>query len=57
MGRPYSLNEDDEPSKRPSFEHHRTIARPTLHQSLLKDRVSELKAQAAAEVCPACLLA
>ncbi|BDA44710.1 probable peregrin at C-terminar half [Coccomyxa sp. Obi] len=49
MGRPYSLSDEDEPVMRSSAGHPRNSARPSHQQPLLKDRVSELKAQAAAE--------
>ena len=51
MGRPYSLSDEDEPVMRSFVGHPRNSARPSHQQPLLKDRVSELKAQAAAEVC------
>ena len=49
-GRPYTLSDEDEPAMRSVAGHQRNGGRPAHQQSLLKDRVSELKAQAAAEV-------
>ncbi|CAL8469552.1 g9093 [Coccomyxa elongata] len=49
IGRPYSLSDEDEPVMRSSAGHPRNSARAPHQQPLLKDRVSELKAQAAAE--------
>lgn len=49
MGRPYSLSDEDEPVIQPPARHTALSAKAT-HQPLMKDRVSELKAQAAAEV-------
>lgn len=50
MGRPYTLSDEDEPAMRSVAGHQRNGGRPAHQQSLLKDRVSELKAQAVAEV-------
>ncbi len=55
IGRPYSLSDEDEPVMRSSAGHPRSIARAPHQQPLLKDRVSELKAQAAAEVRAKCM--
>ena len=49
MGRRFTLNDDEEAAFRSSASHLHLSSRPLQH-SLLKDRVSELKAQAAAEV-------